>query len=280
MLWTGLLPMTAAMSASLGQDGLAIGGTCLLLALSFRTLAAAKTRAATFAAPAAVAGVVALGKLVYLPLALIGADPVRREDGRLRFSFASLIPLIAALLLLAAWQAMTASLTFPPKPELPSPGARLLMIATDPRSLLEPFWRTLVLQFDYFGSSNFTFGWLSVGPDLRAMQITGIALAALLIAGDPSGAVPSLARRLCLVLLALGTATLVMLAMFFFYTLPGDTVIDGIQGRYFIPVATVLLVAVLPRRSIAPRAALVMPWLMVAANLSALMTIALTFYRF
>jgi hypothetical protein len=278
LLWTGLLPMTAAMSASLGQDGLAIGGTCLLLALSLRTIAAVKSRPATFAAPAILAGAVALGKMVYLPMALLGADPIRRDRGRVRFDIASLIPLVTALLLVAGWQWLTSSLTFPPKPGLPTTGQRLVMIAADPSSLIDPFRNTLVTRSEFFGRSNFTFGWLSVGPDWLSMKITGIALSALFLAGDPAGTSPSLGRRLWLVLLALGTAALIILAMFFLYTLPGDKVIDGIQGRYFIPVVAVLLVALLPRWSLAPRAGLLVPWLMVAANLSALLTIGLTFY--
>jgi hypothetical protein len=280
MLWTGLLPMTAAISASLGQDGLAIGGTCLLLALCFRTVAAAQSRPTAFAATAMVAAAVAIGKVVYLPLALLGVDPVRRDRGRLQIAFASLIPLVAALLLIATWQWLTSPLQIPSKPGLPTIGQRLLMIAGDPSTLIDPLWSTLTNRLGTVAGSTFTFGWLSVGPDVRSMHITAIALIAVFAAGDPTGQAPSVGRRIWLALLAFGSATLIILAMLFFYTFPGDRYVDGLQGRYFIPVATVLLIALLPRPALAPRAGMLVPWLMIAANLFALTTIATTFYRF
>jgi uncharacterized membrane protein len=278
ILWTGLLPMTAALSASLGQDGLVIAGTCLLLAVAFRTIREASESLVPL--HVALAAVVALSKLIYLPLALIGARLGAPRKGGFRIINASLLPFVLALLVVATWQWIVSPLQIPPKQGLPAIGPRLGMVADDLTLFSEPLWATLQLQAGFYLRSNFTFGWLMVGPDLLSMRITILALIAVLLAGDPAGAAPSPGRRAWLILLAMGTASLIFVAMFFLYTLPGDTVIDGIQGRYFIPAATVLLAAILPRKALAPRANLLFPWLMLAANLSALATIAMTFYRF
>lgn len=273
-LWIGLLPMTAAMSASLGQDGLVIGATCLLLARALRT------HAPYSAATIAISAVVGLAKIVYLPFALIGLASMSRKRGRSRFDASSLLPFMIALLLIVTWHWLVSPLQIPPKAGLPSPAERLAMVAAAPSTFFTPLWTTLKLQAAFYVFSNFTFGWLSVGPDFRSLLFAAIALLAVFLAGDPSGKSPGPGRRTWLMLISGGTCGLVFAAMFLLYTFPGDRFIDGIQGRYFLPVAAVLGVAILPRRALAPQAGRLVPWLMVAANVSALSTIAGAFYRF
>lgn len=273
-LWIGLLPMTAAMSASLGQDGQIIGATCLLLALAFRTDALSR------AAAIAVASTVGLAKIVYLPLALIGLASPSRKSGRWRFDARSLLPFLTALLLIATWQWLVSPLQIAAKAGLPSPSERLMEIAAAPSTFIDTVRTTLELQLAFYVFSNFTFGWLSVGPDFRSLLLAAIGLLAVFLAGDPSGKAPGFARRIWLILISSGSCSLILAAMFFLYTLPGETFVDGVQGRYFIPVAAVLLIAILPRRAFAPQANRLVPWLMVAANASALMMIARAFYYF
>ena len=70
----------------------------------------------------------------------------------------------------------------------------------------------------------------------------GLLLFAWLSAGEPDYS-PSGRERLAYLLCALGTALLYLAAMFFTWTSDDRTIIQGVQGRYFLPVFPLVMIA-------------------------------------
>jgi uncharacterized membrane protein len=72
------------------------------------------------------------------------------------------------------------------------------------------------------------------------------------------------------------------LILFLVFTPLGGTAVEGLQGRYFLPLAPLALIACVPARRRLPGAIpadLVTAGLMLAANAASLLVIVQAFYR-
>ena len=281
LFWIGLLPTTSAASATFGQDGLVIGGSCLLLALGLRMALARSWSVSSAALLGLVASFVTLAKFVYLPLAMVAGAPRVAGQWRWRGLGGALFVAAVAVLPAILWLTATAEIAVPPRPDLPPAGTRLLALFEAPGSLPQLLFNTFFAHGDKLWHSAFMFGWLNIGPVLAAEVLSLLALAAVLAGGAPASAGQTLDPwlRLWVAAMAVGVAVAVSLALYVYWTPLGATRIHGLQGRYFVPPAAALLLAVLPARGVLPRARAYVPLLLVGANITVLVTIAATFYR-
>lgn len=277
--WVGLFPMTVASAASFGQDGLQIGGLALLTAVGLRAHRAARWHRADIALLLGVGALISLAKFVYLPMLALAALPRPRAVRWLRWSAPIAAAVALAALLVALWLAAVAGVMVDVRPGIPPAGERLAGFAADPLALVALLVRTADQEGVTIFESLFTFGWANIGPVQGAMLPSLTALGLVLLAGDANAAAVSRAQRAWLMLLACCVSLLIALALYFTYTPASAATIEGIQGRYLIPLMPAVLVALARRRTIAgPLPEVGAAALLVIANLAVLAVIARVFY--
>lgn len=125
-------------------------------------------------------------------------------------------------------------------------------ILRHPRNALLVFLNTLAVYGDFYFFSMLTgpLGWfqtsLAVPGVLAVCFFTTLVFSMLSSVTD--NAVPSGVQRLGLVLVFCVVAFGVILSMWLGWTFDNETVINGVQGRYFLPVLPLLLISLRPKK--------------------------------
>lgn len=279
LLIVGLLPMTAACAGSFGQDGLLIGCSAWLVALCLRAVIGRRWTAGDGGAAVLLTIAITLAKFVYMPLAGIG---LLLGNGSWRPRLAR-VPLIAFGLsagLLVLWLLPNRGLAVPAAAGLPLPGDQLANLLAHPAAFPAALASTFTpLRSFILTMGLFRFGWTNVGPVVMAWLLTVLSLVVALAGGEAGATQMPRLWRWWTALICLGIVVLVALMMYLASTPLGADRIDGIQGRYLVPVLLPLFLAILPRQRI--RSALlpaVIAALMLAANWLVLGAIAGAFY--
>jgi uncharacterized membrane protein len=277
ILFTSMLPMTAALAASFGQDGFIISLSCLLIALSLKQLSVYKPAGTELSLSASAAIAITLSKYAYLPLAVIAAGPIDIRQST-KAQWAKLIALLLiTCTLTAVWLSITSESRVPVN-GLPSLGERLHLLAADPALFPKVMYKTYNEQTFLLLRTAFTFGWLNIGPVLPAAILSLIAAICILVSGDRNASNLTITTRAWFLLVAASIIFLVSFSLYIYWTPPASDLVVGLQGRYFIPLVPLLLIASLPNRGLTDAAkAFSLPLLLIANGLS-LLAIVNTFY--
>jgi len=249
LLAIGLLPMTAACAASFGQDGLIIGATACLVALGVRAAMAGFWSPRSGLSAVALTVVATLAKFVYLPLAGL-ALLTRSARGRPCLTWPPVVGGLVALLLVGLWFHLVGRLAVPMTPDKPEPGQQLAYIVAHPGTFLSASAHafspqsilTLVQQL-------FVFGWLNVGPVPGTMAPALIALTLAAWLGDEGREKLVRLQRLWILCMIAVTCLGMAMALYLAATPLGADHVEGLQGRYFIPLLLPAGLAVMPRRA-------------------------------
>ena len=227
-----MLPMTCSLDASPSQDALMIG--LALLAVGWVDGIIERGRPANRVELAGIALVVAAVAMARPPYVTFALLPLLTAA---RLRWASTVAAGAVVVAVAAWWAPMAGLILVSRGD-PSAQATLLLaapsrIVTVLLATLRASPRTYAVQF--IGE----LGWLDTALPSWYITLALAALAACFVA-----AVAGVARRPWLPLLATAAgALLIFVAQYLSWTQPGADLIDGVYGRYFIPLAAVLALA-------------------------------------
>jgi uncharacterized membrane protein len=282
MLIIALSPPMAAGAAAFGQDALVNGGGFLLTAGGLR-IAAEKRWTGSRAAVVGLAGVaVSVAKFAYLPLVAVAALPLPRGIPVRRWLLPPLLIGSAAAVLIYAWMSLNAHAVVDPfLPGMPSFAEQVSWAMSRPIDFALLIGRTWLFWLPSAWARLYTFGDATV-PGVRIAAIPGIAaLLAMMAYGDRDANALTRTRRIWLLIIFAAVALLITIAMFMTLAARGAVTIDGIQGRYFIPVFPLGSIALMRRGETAPpvvrKVALV---LVLIANAAALGTILTTFYSF
>jgi uncharacterized membrane protein len=259
LLAVALLPTTAYQGGSLSPDavinGLGFLGLALALRMGFAPPTFARGVALFLVGP-----LLALAKGVYLPVMAAGLRlPTGRRDIR-----SWLVPglMLIAMLLSAvsfvAWQkysggsqalyhivsrktgelVMTAPL-----------GEQLAVILGDPLGYVRILLSSVIERAPvYLLQIVGRFGWNAILLPLLAYPLAGVMLASAIASG--AGVHFSVMQRLWWLAVVLGTALLIETAMYLTGTPPAADYIQGTQGRYFLPVLPLALLALMPDRGL------------------------------
>lgn len=282
-----LLPMAAFLRGSASADALVGAGGLLaaaaLLAVAFGPEEGRGRAWALFAAGSAVL-VLSKGAYVLLPLAVLAVPPSRLGPRRREAAvYAGVLLLVAAGLAASLWTARRGIASLRPDAVVTS-GEQARTMMADPLAFLALAGSDYVMHAPrYAAQAVGNLGWLDTPlpvPLLAgyALLLLGVALAG----GSREVAVPARLRLLLAALAAL-SLLLVSVALYVTWTPAGAAGIEGIQGRYLIPLAPFVVPLLVSRRwardLCAPRAS----WaLFAAASLAtavALATLALRFYE-
>ena len=268
------LPMTVYLAASLNQDALIVAGTALAVALLTRAGQAHGDFTRVTAHPAyrlaaLLLALVILAKPPYLPLAAMLLLPLPRPSdwSRMRGVLTQRL-LLAVLVVLPAmlwsWYAMryvaapVPRPTYAPGPLWPGdpalsftgtdPGAQLTVLLAHPLRLLAIPWHALAQDRDLlFTSFIGKLGWLKLDLPDWLYWLWSLGLAAACAAELLNGAArprPAPLLDMAFILLAAAATLLaVLLSQYLTWTNVGDVMIGGLQGRYLLPIAPALALA-------------------------------------
>ena len=255
MLATALLPTFAYQTGSLSPDavinGLGFVGLALALRVGFKGSTPARSAGLLLTGP-----LLALCKGVYLPIMAAGLRWPTRRDPHL---WLILCAMALGAIAFVAWMhysggsqalyhiqsrktgetMMTAPLRDQLATILASPLGYVHILVT---SIIE---RTPVYALQIVGR----FGWNAILLPLLAYPLAALMLAAGVATG--TGARFGLGQRAWWLAVALGVALLIETAMYLTGTPLGADYIQGTQGRYFLPVLPLVLIALSPARAIA-----------------------------
>jgi uncharacterized membrane protein len=85
-------------------------------------------------------------------------------------------------------------------------------------------------------------------------------------------------QRLWILTICLGVSVLIALSMYLTWTPPGEDLIEGIQGRYFLPIAVPVLLAVFYNRKLESPVGAWGPLLVSGFSVAVLLTTCLCLY--
>lgn len=278
ILFVGLLPMTAAASASFGQDGIVIGGACLLTALGLRALLASHRQNRELLISGLVATVLTLSKVLYLPLAMIGGLPFVGQQLRPRRFWPWAAMCVVAALPAILWFHASAGSVVRPWSDIPSPATRLTNWLHHPLEFPGFLARTYIAHAQDLMGTLFAFGWMNIPGSYVAVSLTIVACGLLLIAGDLSASRLTVQARLWCIGCAAAVIWSISFVAWLYWTPASMDWINGLQGRYFIPIMPPVLVALLRGRDTMTDVGRFVPILLIGANFSVLATIRQAFY--
>ncbi len=291
---TLILPMTLSLAASVNQDGLLIAASALAAALLTRQARGARLLAA------ALLGSIAMAKPPYLPLAgllLLPFPPWRRRGEWLERL--GLVALVAGATLAWVWvivhdvatpvfrTAAEAGPLWPgPRPAVfagTDMAAQLRVLSAKPTRLLTLPWRSMRHDTDLWRQAIGIFGRLDVHLPSWLYRLWAVAVVAAALADlawRRPGAATLPARQAAWPLLCVAaTWFAVYLSQYLSWVPVGSTLIDGPQGRYFLPLLPALALA-LPSLGRVPAVWGAGALLPVAACLASAATLPLVMLRF
>lgn len=257
LLATALLPTFAYQTGSLSPDAIINGLGVVGMAISLRMASGAPQRSATRLLPVA-APLLALAKGVYLPLLAVGLRwPIDRR------SWLMLAAMALGATTFVGWMhysggsqalyhiqsrktgetMMTAPLADQLRIVLADPTAYVRILVTSVAERAPVYFLQIIGRF----------GWNAILLPLIAYPLACLMIAAAVISGV--GTRISIMQRLWWLAVAGGVALLIETAMYLTATPLAADYIQGTQGRYFLPVLPLVLLALTPTkdRSWAPR---------------------------
>ncbi len=242
-LAAGLLPMSLYLYASLSPDALVIGTAFLFTALSLQAYCDRRWTGPDLALAVVCGTIFCSVKSVYAPLLLISVGGFFHEASRTRAVLTQLALIGVPLAATAAWMRSVSHLILPVWPGT-NVGAQLTHVLTEPLMFLAALLATLQLNFlHYFQSAIGKLGWmnLELSPLNHALPILAVAIAIFSVPRiDPDHSRRIVGWWACL---AMGCVGLILLALYLYWSVVKAYLVDGVQGRYFIPVLPLFGVA-------------------------------------
>ncbi len=255
MLAAALLPTFCYQTGSLSPDaiinGLGFLGLALALRIAFMGATPARSAALLVTAP-----LLALAKGVYLPLIAAGLDrPEGRKDVRPWLLLGAMIAGAAAFV---AWMKMSggsqalyhiASRKTGENVMTAPLAAQLGVILADPVAYVRILCSSVVERAPVYALQIAgRFGWNAILLPLAAYALAALMIGAAILTG--SGLRIGIGQRLWWLTVAAGSALLIETAMYLTGTPLGADYIQGTQGRYFLPILPLVLLALTPEKGL------------------------------
>jgi uncharacterized membrane protein len=261
-VWTllALTPMSLFQAASLSPDASTNGVSLLFLSgcLRLSSPEAPPPSARHLCFLALLLAFVGFSKQAYAPLGLtLLMVPAERLGGGRRRAILTLGLLAAGLLPAVAWTGFAQALGVRELSPGADPAAQLRFLAEHPLRFLHVLAATCVeMKEAWVVSFLGVLGWLDVRLPAAAYALQGAALVALAVVESPPLPARARAER-AVALIAFAACLVAMLVLAYVgWNQVGGPIIAGVQGRYFIPVAPLLALALRSRRLAVPEARL------------------------
>jgi len=247
-----LCPMSLYLFGSVASDGVLIAGAFLLVALVMRlaTDEAHRVEWRELALLLTLAGLLAVAKVVYLPLTVVALllvwPRVRGRWPRVAFGFAWVGTCVIPLWL---WGRVIAALYVPGRSDIPvDPAAQWLVVSADPLAFIALMVRSIGVEAG--GIYQWGVGVLGWGdtplPDWY-YPVFGWGLLACLVAESAEAQQMKAWQRLVMLGGAATAVVLILGVQYATWNPPGSRApIEGIEGRYFLPLVPLALLGLPP----------------------------------
>jgi len=255
LLMLMLMPMSICQAASISPDAITNGLAFVVTALIFRAVFGAHSKLESriggqwLTAFVLCSAVFSLTKAAYLPLTgMVLLIPPRRFGGRRRFAIVLLLIASACIIPLLLWASLTPGLDMVIYPSASYVNAhrQFEFLKAHPAAfvqipLLSAQRDGILVILSFIGR----LGWLNIR--LSPVFIAGYYIA-LILSCRPDADEPRLANpwKFAAIILAavIASTEAVLLLNYLFWTSVGAPRVDGLQGRYFIPIAPAMLLLV------------------------------------
>ncbi len=243
------LPMTLFLAASVSQDGLMIAAAALAAALTSRIWKHPSPAAWRIALLAAVLAVVITARPSNAPLAILLLLPMADAAWRSR-----LIAFGAVTLVTLGWSGLIAAEVSVPINLVANAGGQLAAMRADPGLLWRASWTALQdYGLNYLEQMVGWLGILDIILPRRVMLLYLLPIAAAVLGDLIQPATGPRLRPYAALLILVGGAFLAALSQYLTWTPVGGTRIEGVQGRYFLPLAVILGLGLAGLAPFAPR---------------------------
>ena len=257
--WTVMLlllcPMNFYLLGSVAMDGVLITSSFLLIALALRALVDSAHRVTRMeqVLMIALATVISMGKLVYLPLAvgsmLLVSLRLKSASGKWRFLLGYFL---VGLLPTFFWNHVMAGLYVPGRYDVAVDApAQLRAILQAPGAFFALLAKSVIYSYQvtYYWLVG-VLGWLDTVLPLWFYSFFKWAILGCLVLESDGARVLRGWHRLTLLAMAAATVVLLYVALYAIWNRVGSqAIIEGVQGRYLLPIAplVVLCFPALPR---------------------------------
>lgn len=265
MKWVFLLlaltPMTLYEAASLSADGFTIAISFLSIALFFKLAFDDKKdeiKHKDILIIFILGSMLVLSKPIYvLLLLLFFIIPVYKFENKKMMYLNFLRILLPIIIIFMGWNLMVMGVYVPVSVHV-SPINQILFILSNPIAFISSFLNTIVQNFQYYLITFIgTFGWVDTGLDTSLPNILVytyliiLILVSLLDKSDLSIKLNMLDKdnlkiKLNQKVISLITLSIIFISIFtleyILWTVVGKSTIDGVYGRYFIPIAPLFFV--------------------------------------
>ncbi len=233
------LPMTLYMFGSFSADAVTISLALYTTAVAWRARSSDAANGRRWVRLCIAAAALALCKMLYAPLALLALAPGGRgSSNRVRKALSLCVVLALGLTLSAA---MVSRQYHPLRPEA-NPKVQLQSIASHPVHVSALVAKDFVAQFaGYRDQFVGRLGWVDVP---LSGFLTAAAFYLLFVVALTRDVFITPASRLFALALTVALFFAVSISQYVAWTPPGVAYVDGIQGRYFLPLALVLLLPI------------------------------------
>lgn len=231
----GLLPMSLYLYASLSPDALVIGSAFLFTALAVRAHVEKKWLPVHLVIAVACATIFCSLKVVYAPLLLISLVPVFKSNFIGQVVRTQVVLVLIPLAITATWLHAVSGLIVPVKVGT-SVSAQMQYVGAHPLLFLQAAVHGFLWNGFYFFMTIGVLGWLTVKLPVVSYVLPIIAFFISVFSLPEVKPLRSTAVFLWWGFLAVSCIGLVMLALYLYWTVVGDVTVEGVQGRYFIPV--------------------------------------------
>jgi uncharacterized membrane protein len=271
------LPMALFLFGSYSADALTIGLALYTGAVAWRLRTDDDVGTGRWTKLCLAACLLAMCKVIYAPIALLAIRP-RVVFGAQR-KWRQVVLLLGSVALGAALSSIVLARQYYPLRADADPKAQIHEFEAHPFRVMSVVVRDYVARLDDYRQQFVgSLGWIDVPlPGI----LTSVAFCLLLAVAATSDVSITPAGRAFAALLAILLCLGVSLSQYIVWTPPGKAYVDGIQGRYFLPVALVLLLpmaAAVRSKGLALTARALYALTAIVINVEALVILAKRYY--
>lgn len=253
LILIALLPMNLHECISLAPDGMVTALVFLMtaLVLYLRERGNKPLTRCQLAALYVLAVAVSLYKIVYLPFCLLYFLIPREQFGSKKKYFGHVAGMMAAVaVFLGSWMRISSRYLFQFNPGVDS-GEQTHYILTHPFSYIGIVKNTLIEKGTFYFDTMLgtKLGWLNVSVDEILLYLFAFVVVAALARDAQKREKTDRPFVWLAVLIILSTVLLVLTSLYVEWTAVQAPIIEGVQGRYFIPLLLPFCLAVVGRRS-------------------------------